>query len=66
MLKIKNCWMIIKKFGFNENLELSGDTLDDSFIELKYGRSVELSKFFLELARKMVRFGLCQIFASDF
>jgi hypothetical protein len=52
MLKIKNCWMIIKKFGFNENLELSRDTLDDSFIELKYGRSVELSKFFFGIGSK--------------
>lgn len=53
MMKIKNCWIILKKFGFNENLDLSESSFSDKLLGLESGKSVELGNDAMQFLRKV-------------
>lgn len=53
MMKIKNCWLVLRYFGYNDDLELSLSNFRDQLLGIQNGASVELSFKSLQFLKKL-------------
>ena len=53
MMKIKNCWQILRNFNYSDNLTINEAYFDDSLNGIGQGSSVELSNTTAMFLRKL-------------
>jgi hypothetical protein len=53
MLKIKNCWLILRTYNYTNNLRISNSCFEDELVQKRKGVSFELSQHSNMFLRKI-------------